>query len=195
MPGPLIRAAGRRDAMDLVAFIDMASEGFASWFWSTIAAPGQSRIEIGRSRALRDEATFSWRNARIAEIDGTPAGGLVGYPFGEGPTADEIAAMPPFLKQIAALEALVPHHWYVNVLAVHPEFRGQGVGRALLRDADRLAAATPTRGMAIIVADENVPALRLYEAVGYRILDRRTLVPYPGYERTGDWMLLTKPRG
>ncbi len=38
----------RADAMDLVAFVDMAGEGFASCFWSTMAGAGQSPIEIGR---------------------------------------------------------------------------------------------------------------------------------------------------
>lgn len=85
MPAISIRPAVAADALDLVALVDMASEGFASYFWATMAEAGQSPIEIGRDRALRDgdslreTGAFSWRNAHIADLDGATAGGLVGY--------------------------------------------------------------------------------------------------------------------
>lgn len=192
MPALSIRPATPRDAMDLVAFVDMAGEGFASYLWSTMTAAGQSPIEVGRARALRDDGAFSWRNAHVAEVDGAPAGALVGYVIADLAPVD-IARMPALVRPLAELEALAPGHWYVNVLAVYPEFRGKGLGKALLAHADQLGRAASARGMAIIVASENAPAVRLYERAGYQPLARRPITPFPGYKRGGDWLLLTKP--
>ncbi len=188
-----IRPATRDDAMDLVAFVDMAGEGFASYFWSTLAAAGQSPIEIGRARALRGTGSFSWHNAHIAEVEGEAAGALIGYVIADSSDPAEIARTPELVRPLAELEALAPGHWYVNVLAVHPEFRGRGIGGALLAHADGLGKAAGAKGMAIIVASENDIAVALYDRVGYREVARRPIRPFPGYKRGGDWVLLTKP--
>ncbi len=179
--------------MDLVAFVDMAGEGFASYFWSTMADAGQSPIEIGRARALRDTGSFSWRNALIADVDGAAAGALIGYVIDDPVNPAEIANTPELVRPLAELEAKAPGHWYVNVLAVHPEFRAHGVGAALLARADELGKAAKSKGMAIIVASENERAVRLYGKVGYREVARLPIHPFPGYKRGGDWVLLTKP--
>ena len=50
-----IRPATLSDATHLAALVDIAGEGFASYFWSQMADPGQSPFEIGRARAMRDE--------------------------------------------------------------------------------------------------------------------------------------------
>jgi ribosomal protein S18 acetylase RimI-like enzyme len=189
----VIRPATRFDAMDLVAFVDMAGEGFASHFWGTMAAAGQSPLEIGRSRALRDTGSFSWRNAVIAEVDDQAAGALIGYTIADPVPRSEIDDAPALVRPLAELEAKAPGHWYVNVLAVHPEFRRHGVGAALLAEADRTGEAAGTKGMAIIVASENHRAVRLYLRCGYREAARRPINPFPGYKRGGDWVLLTKP--
>jgi len=193
MAGLVIRPATRFDAMDLVAFVDMAGEGFASHFWSTMAAAGQSPIEVGRSRALRDTGSFSWRNAIIAEVDELPAGALIGYTIADPVPQTEIDETPELVRPLAELEAKAPGYWYVNVLAVHPEYRRHGVGAALLAHADAIGRAAGTKGMAIIVASENDRAVRLYIKSGYREQARLPINPFPGYKRGGDWVLLTKP--
>jgi ribosomal protein S18 acetylase RimI-like enzyme len=179
--------------MDLVAFVDMAGEGYASYFWGTMAEAGQSPIEIGRERALRDEGSFSWRNAFVAEVDGAVAGGLIGYVIADPVDPADVAKTPELVRPLAELEAEAPGHWYVNVLAVYSEFRGSGIATALLAHADSLGRAAGARGMAIIVASENIPAVTLYAKSGYRPVAQRPLTPFPGYKRGGEWLLLTKP--
>ena len=188
-----IRPGTRADALDLVAFVDMAGEGFAAYLWSTIAEPGQSPIEVGRQRALRNTGSFSWLNAHIAEVDGEVAGALVGYVIDDPVDPADIARAPDLARPLAELEAEAPGHWYVNALAVHPEFRRHGVGAALLAHADALGREAGAKGMAIIVASENDRAVRLYKKVGYTQVARRPLIPFPGFKRGGDWLLLTKP--
>lgn len=55
---------------------------------------------------------------------------------------------------------------YVELLAVHPDHAGQGLGGALLTAAFAAAAANGYRRVVLNVASDNPNALRLYERVG-----------------------------
>ena len=188
-----VRAATRADATHLACLVDIAGEGFAAHFWGGMAAEGQSPFEVGRARALRDTGSFTWRNAHVATIGQEVAGALVGYRIDDPVDLSGLAEAPEMVRPLMELEALAPGHWYVNVLAVFPEHRGAGIGRALLARADQIAADSGAPGMAIIVAGGNGGAARLYARSGYVETARRPLVPFPGYRRRGDWVLMVKP--
>jgi ribosomal protein S18 acetylase RimI-like enzyme len=179
------------DAVHLAAFVDMASQGLATRLWLGMAAPGQGPFEIGRARAMREDTGPSYRNATVAEIAGVIAGALVGYPM----TRDNDRSDPPgLLVPLLELEALATGTWYVNVLAVYPEFRGRGIGRRLLEVADERAEGLGApRGLSIIVASTNENARRLYERHGFRLMANRAVVPFPGGPGPGDWLLMMKP--
>jgi len=193
MPGHLIRAATQRDATDLTAMIDMAGDGFPTYFWGHMAMPGQSAFDVGRARTMLEDTALSYRNAHIAEVDGVAAGGLVSYAIGKTIKLDDSHAFSEIIRPLVRLESRIIGYWYVNVLAVYPEFRGQGIGQNLLDHAGTLGRAAGTIGIALIVASENFGAVRLYEQSGYREMARETLVAYPGFKRGGEWVLLTKP--
>jgi ribosomal protein S18 acetylase RimI-like enzyme len=190
---PIIRPASRRDAADLAILVDIAGQGLPSHFWRELAEPGQSVFEVGRARALRDEGSFSWRNAHIAEVDGAAAGALVGYVIDDPVDLAGINQMSPTVRALSELEAEAPGHWYVNVLATYPEYRGKGIGTALLSHADAIGRSDAPNGMAIIVASENRGAVRLYQRCGYQPAAKRNATVIPGLAPVGDWLLLTKP--
>jgi len=199
MPGITIRLATRADAAHLACFVDMASDGLVVHLWEAMRKPGETLFQVGRSRALREEGSFSYRNAHIAEFDGDVAGTLVGYRIAEvhdrdyrRGSDDNAPPLPDFISPLVELEAMVPGHWYVNILATYPEYRGHGIGGALLAHAEGLAKTTAANGMAVIVASENLGARRLYESAGYREKARRPLVGLPASIRGGDWLLLAK---
>jgi ribosomal protein S18 acetylase RimI-like enzyme len=181
------------DAVHLAAFMDMASQGLASRLWLRMTVPGQGPFEIGRARAMREDVGLSYRSATIAEVGGSVAGALVDYPMSSAGPAKDI---PDLLVPLLDLEALAPDTWYVNILAVYPEFRGRGIGARLLQVADERAAASgPRRVLSIIVASTNANARRLYDGHGFRFLAKRPVVPFPGGPGPGDWLLLTKALG
>ncbi len=68
-------------------------------------------------------------------------------------------------------------------MALIPEARGRGVGRALVRHLLGEAAARGERAMTLEVIEQNTPAVRLYEACGFRRL--RRLVGYAGRPDVG----------
>jgi GNAT superfamily N-acetyltransferase len=63
---------------------------------------------------------------------------------------------------------------YLEDLFVRPEFRGQGIGRALLLHLARLANARGCGRMEWSVLDWNEPAIRFYEGLGARRLQEWT---------------------
>jgi GNAT superfamily N-acetyltransferase len=131
-----------------------------------MAGPGEAAWEVGCQRAAREEGSFSYRNATIIEHDGQCGGCLIGYeiPDNAGPIPED---MPAMFVPMQELENLAPATWYINVLAVLPQFRGQGLGTKLMALANKTAEALGKRGISVIVSDANAGARRLYERCGY----------------------------
>ncbi|GAB3753595.1 GNAT family N-acetyltransferase [Lysobacter olei] len=59
---------------------------------------------------------------------------------------------------------------FVTMLIVDPAISGKGVGRALVNAAISFARAKSFRVMRLQVDSGNVPALRLYESCGFRLV-------------------------
>ncbi|MGF1740063.1 GNAT family N-acetyltransferase [Vibrio profundum] len=58
--------------------------------------------------------------------------------------------------------------WILNDLFVNGDFRGQGVGKALLNAAKQFAEGTKAKGIALETAHDDVSAQHLYETLGYQ---------------------------
>ncbi len=64
--------------------------------------------------------------------------------------------------------------------------------RADCRTLAELAQAAGCSLASIEVFEQNQGALRLYERLGYRVVERRAVVPHPCHPYTGDLVLLTR---
>jgi ribosomal protein S18 acetylase RimI-like enzyme len=188
---PIFRAAIRGDASALAKLVNFAGEGLPVYLWEKSKEPGETVWDVGRRRAEREEGSFSFRNAVVAEVGGRVVASLVGYPLPEEP--DPVGPdMPAMFVPLQELENLAPGTWYVNVLACYPEHRSQGLGGSLLAMAEEKAAAGKLPGLSIIVSDGNSGARRLYERSGYRERASRPMVK-DGWSNPGkNWLLLIK---
>jgi len=98
--------------------------------------------EHGMTEAL--EATGNSETLIIRDADGGPAGfAIVGY-------GSAVA--------------------YLQRVAVHPTWQGQGMGRSLVRAAARRARKSGAKIMLLNTQFDNEPAIRLYEAEGFTLL-------------------------
>lgn len=70
---------------------------------------------------------------------------------------------------------------YLEDLFVLPEWRGRGIGRALMGHLARLAVARGCGRMEWAVLDWNEPAIRFYRSIGAQAMDGWTV-----YRLTGD---------
>jgi ribosomal protein S18 acetylase RimI-like enzyme len=190
---PPSRRATPDDAHALAELIDFAGEGLPSYLWGRMAEPGEGVWDVGRRRARREEGSFSYRNAVVAEADGRVVACLIGYPLPDGPEPINLAQTPPMFVPLQELENLAPGTWYVNVLATYPGHRGRGHGARLLGLAEELAAASGGKGLSIIVSDANAGARRLYERSGYRVVAERPMVKEEWTNAGVNWLLLLKP--
>lgn len=65
---------------------------------------------------------------------------------------------------IARLGRRAPYEYEVHTIGVDPDYRGRGIGRAMLEDLLRFADG----GVVFLeVRTDNVPAITLYESVGF----------------------------
>jgi ribosomal protein S18 acetylase RimI-like enzyme len=190
---PPCRRATPEDAAKLAKFVEFASEGLALYLWTKIAGPGRDPWDIGRERVLSGTAGLSFHNAILAEPSGQTAAGVISYPLPDMPEniSDEIPAVLVPLKE---LTNRATGTWYVHALAASPEYRGIGLGSALLTVVEDLAASARKPGLSLIVSDTNSGARKLYERHGYHELARCKMVKelweHPGTE----WVLLKKER-
>ena len=167
-----VREATPDDAAFLVRVIDMASEGLVPALWDAMAPKGTNGSEIGLAMVTAEDGDFSYRHGFVVERDGTPLGGLIGYPL---PTTPEPIGpeVPEVFVPVKQLEELVPGYWYINVVAMVPESRGIGLGTNLLDEAEARARARECPGLALVVAASNAGAIRAYTRAGYREKARR----------------------
>ncbi len=192
---PLYRDARKDDARALAQLIEIAGEGIPSYLWSQQAQDGQSALDIGAERAARDDASFSYRNAVVAHVEGKVAGMLLAYPLPE-PTAEELAEVPEIpelLRPLVELEYQVPGSFYVNALAVFDAYRGAGIGSALLAIAETRAKETDCALLSVQVFAENLGAYRLYLRCGYAVTDRRPIIAHECYPYSTEVLLMTRP--
>lgn len=187
----VIRPGVVEDAPLLAELVNYAGEGLPLYLWSRMVEPGESAWDVGRRRAAREEGSFSYRNATIIEHDGDAAGCLIGYAIPDDPSPIP-SDMPAMFVALQELENLVPGTWYVNVLAVRPAIRGQGLGTKLLALAEERALVDGRRGLSVITSDDNVGARRLYERSGYTGLATRPMVKEDWENAGQEWILLAK---
>jgi hypothetical protein len=163
----MIRPATKRDALHMAALADIAGHGMPAWVWSQSCDKGQSVIEVGRARAMREDGDFSYRNAHMLEQDGEIAGMLLGYRQPDTMEPGDTSTIHEVFRAMTELEAAAPGSWYVNIPRRVPGVsrRGLGTGFSARRGT---GDATGTRRMSLIVDSGNEAARRLYERTGYR---------------------------
>jgi len=169
--------------------VNFAGEGLPLHVWRTLAGPGGDPWTIGAERQARRAA--AGEIVAIDEGSGVVAA-MTGYPIsGVTPTGN----LPAIFVPLQELENAVVGTWCLNVLATYPRARGRGLGAALLRHAEAIAADLGLSAVSIIVADGNVGARRLYERLGYDEVDRRPMVKESWENASTDWVLLRKNHG
>jgi ribosomal protein S18 acetylase RimI-like enzyme len=189
-PNPYRRAT-QADAWALADLVDFAGEGLPSYLWARMAQDGESAFDIGRRRARREEGSFSYRNAVVADEGRGVVAALVGYPLPDKP--EPIAAdMPAMFVPLQQLENLACGTWYVNVLATYPEHRNRGHGTRLLTIAEKLMQSSGSKGLSVIVSDANERARRLYQRFGFQRSATRPMIKEQWVNAGENWLLMIR---
>ena len=161
-----IRDARAEDAPDLARLIDQAGEGMPEYLWRQAAPDSADPFAYGAQRAAGGQGAFSYRNARIAEIDGLTAGMILAYRLPDPYVLDRLEELPEVVRPLVLLESQAPGSWYVNAVACYPEYRGHGIGTALMADAADRALMAGADHLSLIVASGNTGAHAFYLRLG-----------------------------
>lgn len=107
--------------------------------WTVLMALDMDTDEMEKfiKSCSEDDSIYSWRNAIVATIDGTPVGCLIAY---EGSRYKELRDKswlqlwddmdPEYLKTIE--DEAVEGEFYLDSMAILPEYRGRSIGRELM---------------------------------------------------------------
>lgn len=186
------RLASKEDCIAIAELAQMAGHGIPGHFWTEWQETGETVIQAGARKAACETTNFSYRNAHLAWIDNEAAGMLMAYrlpPAGESDGAPE--DFPEFVQPMVELELLVPESFYINMIATYPRFRGQGVGTRLMGLIDGLAQTAGCDRASLEVFSSNPGAIKLYQRLGYEIIDQRDMVASE-YLPAGQVILMTK---
>ena len=187
-----IRKASTEDCHAIAQLALMAGEGIPAWFWEQSRQEGQLIEDVGAQNAASDSENFSYRNAHLAVVEENVAGMLLAYRLPGADHEESLEEYPEFIRPLIELEQCVPDSFYINMLATYPQYRGRGVGSALMGIAGRLADDAGCSRISIEVFSQNEGALRLYERLGYCEIERRKVIKHPCHPYDESIVLLVK---
>ena len=129
--------------------------------------------------AVREVSQYSYRNALVAEVEGTVVGAIIGY---DGARLEELRK-PLYELMVEKFGSVRPvedetsaGEFYLDSLAVLPQWRGRGVGGALLSAARDRAFAAGHERVGLIVDFENPRAEALYNSLGFERVNATTFL-------------------
>ena len=143
---------------------------------------GERYMEVLEEIVGRAETQYSYRNAFIAEVDGEPAGAIVGY------NGAHLEAMRSCTLSIVErhtgrrpviADETEAGEYYIDSLGVLPSFRNQGVGTQLLRHIIAAAFAAGHHRVGLIVDHDNPRAERVYHSIGFRRVGEKDFLGHP----------------
>lgn len=187
-----IRKATRRDCRSIAELALMAGEGIPAYFWGQSKKQGQEIEDVGAKNAASETENFSYRNAHLAVIGDEIAGMILAYRLPGLERAEKLEDFPEFIRPLIELEQCVPGSFYINMLATYPKYRNQAVGTKLMGVVNNLAAKAGCTIISVEVFEQNEGALRLYQRLGYSVVERRPVIPHPCHPYEGEIVLLTK---
>lgn len=129
---------------------------------------------------------YGYLRGLVKEIDGEVAGVAFGYlakeeAFVDQPLAELLTALDLPNHPIFIDPETYPEEWYLDTIVVADQFRGQGVGQALLQACDQAAQQAGAQKIGLCVDFANPNAQRLYERQGYQKVGRQVLSGHDYY--------------
>lgn len=131
---------------------------------------GENHLQTLGEVAATDGSQYFYANVLIAEVDGEPAGAIVGY---DGALLDVLRekTLSIIYKDRSRPENFPdetePGEFYIDSIGVLPRFRGLGIGRKLVQHICAHAFEKGHKVVGLIVDKENLNAEKLYTSIGF----------------------------
>lgn len=172
-----LRLPRRAEARQIAELIVIAGDSVPDFPLDSQANNGSGPIDLAKRRTARKAEAFSFRHAVIAEALGEMAGMVLGYRVPVHGEAFKLTALPRYLRPISAIERTAPGSFYINTLAVFPQFQNLGLGALLLEAASERARKGGCDSLTLEVAEHNEAAIRFYLRHRFQFAARRASAP------------------
>ncbi len=191
-----IRPARSSDAADIARLVAISSDGIAMIEWQQQAHKEQrDALDVAESIYQTPQGNYSYTRATMMESNREIAGMLLAFAMPPAasrnpenrPGADDENVFAPYIY----LEE--PNSWYICGVAIYAQFRGQGLGTRLMALANEQAKEKGFSRLSLVVFEQNAASVRLYQRLGYEVVDRAPIVPHPMIHYVGDALLMTRP--
>ena len=193
----IIRAAIAADAATLAEIVMMAGHGIMTMLYEGLV-PGRTVAQTIVDRRLLNPRSFCalhlWYVAEgehrtiLGAINCLPQRVLVTAESDPLLTEERVAAV----AELSELEEFAVDTYYINMIAVFPEHRRSGVGRALMAEAERLARQAGIMRLSLCTYDADAGLMAFYGSLGLVPLERRLIKPNPFFDSSGNWVLLAR---
>lgn len=143
---------------------------------------GENFVEVLEEIARRDDTQYSYRNALVAEVDGRAVGAIIAYdgallyPLRENTLSVVHKYNPEFRITVDETQ---PDEYYLDSIGILPEYRGMGIGRALLLSLQAHVAKVNHPRIGLLVDHDNVRAEQLYRSVGFERVGTKLFIGHP----------------
>ncbi|GAK04577.1 acetyltransferase [Geomicrobium sp. JCM 19037] len=165
----MIRKSSRDDAEQVARLVDVVFEPhIRRW---TGNAEQEERLQLIRHFFKSEANAFSYQCTDVYENNGRVEGIVVHYPGEQDevlfkPVMEYVKAHYPSGKTDPPDKEEPSPEYYIGLLSVSAEARGQGLGTKLIEHAEREALKT-TNSTALSVREDNGQAEKLYKQLGY----------------------------
>jgi len=177
-----VRPAQRDDVTFVSGMIQLSMGGLADYLFQEDERKIASLLQ---TMFLRNAGRFGSGIAYVAEEEGCPVGVLISC---EGARVDALnLATLPHLFPVLGIQRAFRMIWkgirlpggreagkdeyYISNIGVPPATQGRGIGSRLLAFAEQVAHISNLGKCSLIVGLRNPDALRLYQRLGYRIVE------------------------
>lgn len=140
---------------------------------------GKNAIEVLETIARATDTQYSYINVIVAEINGSGVGAIIGY---DGAMLQSLRSCTlDIIKQISGVcpyveDETTAGEFYLDSIAVLPEWQGFGIGARLIELMRDEAFADGFNRVGLLVDFVNPRAEALYERLGFRRVNPTTLL-------------------
>jgi len=128
---------------------------------------------------------FSFEHVYFSEVDGKKSGMILGYDW-KAKKRENLRTGFLLFKKIgvsilgkslslkrfnATVGRVYDGTYYISNIATYPQYRGRGVGKRLMLEAEREAKMVGAEGIVLDVEEENIGAIKFYKGLGYEMIE------------------------
>ena len=188
----LYRIGKVEDCSKIAEGIDQASGGIVEFLFHDLL--GNHTVSEIMAGSLRDEIGYdSYKNAIIAEYQGDIVGIVYSYPAKFHGISEETKALVPSDRLLLLAEffsSRVEESLLLDSIYVDKQFRGQGIGSALIELTKQKARDGGYKQLSLMVMNENMSARRAYERSMFTIVKHIKVEEHPLIPNKGGIYLL-----